>query len=189
MAGKVLGAIGTSRPTDFSQVGRDVPIAPLGEPPLHATGEFTDNHCVIGRVLHRVVCLLLLGSLVGCQDRVEHQQKLSVVNSVRYWMADIQIDVMEKRIAGAEEFQRGVALTAKGSAHISKVKKNIDEIWINPKFDLWKDPAKGSTNLAVIVRYHTSSPQKPFGLTFEAKFVEGEKLSKDWKRFVKVPHE
>jgi hypothetical protein len=104
-------------------------------------------------------------------------------------MTDIQVDVMENRVSGSEEFQEGVALRAKESAHISKVKKNIDEIWINPKFELWKDPAKGSTNLAVIVRYHTSSPQKPFGLTFEARFVEGEKLSKDRKGFVKVPHE
>jgi hypothetical protein len=104
-------------------------------------------------------------------------------------MTDVQVDVMENRIAGAGEFQEGVALRAKESAHISKVKKNIGEIWINPRFDLWKDPPKGSTNLAVIVRYHTSSPQKPFGLTFDGRFVEGEKLSKDLRGFTKVPHE
>src|SRR5688500_16342654 len=34
MPTKGPGAIGTSRPTDLGQVGRDVPIAPRGEPPV-----------------------------------------------------------------------------------------------------------------------------------------------------------
>lgn len=143
---------------------------------------------MIRRLLQGILFLLLLGSLAACRDQVDHQQKVSVVNSIKDWMTDIQIDVAESRISGSEKFRDEVALKAKGSRHFSKIGTNLDEIWINPNFDLWRDPVKGSTNWAVVVKYHTSWPQKPFGLTFDARFVESEKLSKDLNGFVRVPH-